>query len=156
MNHLNSIWMWEALPCAWSHNCSCWSLWLLGVCHLQHGSDRWGPIESTMHSTFLFSIFLVCCMLGEAKVPSQCWLRMLCGSTKFLESIVFFDSFLEGRSSTGSRMLWSHSHFYFFDKWINNLLIYCKKTKPQCFQSMCCALQWQEKCEMVVKSSWCQ
>jgi hypothetical protein len=29
-------------------------------------------------STFLFSIFLVCCMLGEAKVPSQCLLRMLC------------------------------------------------------------------------------
>jgi hypothetical protein len=28
-------------------------------------------------STFLFFIFLVCCMLGEAKVPSQCWLRML-------------------------------------------------------------------------------
>jgi hypothetical protein len=28
------------------------------------------------------------------------------GSTKFLESIVVFDSFLEGRSSTGSRMLW--------------------------------------------------
>jgi hypothetical protein len=27
--------------------------------------------------TFLFFIFLICCMLGEAKVPSQCWLRML-------------------------------------------------------------------------------
>ena len=26
-NHLNSIWMWEALPCAWSHNCSCMDLW---------------------------------------------------------------------------------------------------------------------------------
>jgi hypothetical protein len=48
------------------------------VCQLQHGSDRWGPIGSTMHSTFLFFIFLVCCMLGEAKVPSQWWLRMLC------------------------------------------------------------------------------
>ena len=36
----------------------------LGVCKLQHGSDRWGPIESAMHSTFLFFIFLVCCMLG--------------------------------------------------------------------------------------------
>jgi hypothetical protein len=31
-------------------------------------------------STFLFFIFLVCCMLGEAKVPSQCWLRMLCNT----------------------------------------------------------------------------
>jgi hypothetical protein len=29
-------------------------------------------------STFLFFIFLVYCMLEEAKVPSQCWLRMLC------------------------------------------------------------------------------
>jgi hypothetical protein len=69
-DHLNSIWMWEALPCVWSHNYSCWSWWLLGVCQVQHGSDRWGPIGSTMHSTFLFFIFLVCCMLGEAKVPS--------------------------------------------------------------------------------------
>jgi hypothetical protein len=29
-------------------------------------------------STFLFFIFLICYILGEAKVPSQCWLRMLC------------------------------------------------------------------------------
>jgi hypothetical protein len=34
-------------------------------------------IGSTVHSTFQF-IFLVSCMVGEAKVPSQCWLRMLC------------------------------------------------------------------------------
>jgi hypothetical protein len=53
------------------------SWWLLGVCQLRHGYDRWGPIGSTTHSTFLFFTFLVCCMLGEAKVPSQYWLRML-------------------------------------------------------------------------------
>jgi hypothetical protein len=53
-NHLNSIWMWGALPCAWSHNCSCWSWWLLGVCQLQHGFDRWG-----LH----ISIFYFSCLL---------------------------------------------------------------------------------------------
>jgi hypothetical protein len=40
-------------------------------------------------STFLFFIILVCCMLGEAKVPSQCWLRMLCEQLEEIQIIIF-------------------------------------------------------------------
>jgi hypothetical protein len=77
-NHLNSIWIGRHYPVLGPTIVHVGALGcLVFVCQLQHGSDRWGPIGSTMHSTFLFFIFLVYCMLREDKVLSQCWLRML-------------------------------------------------------------------------------
>jgi hypothetical protein len=59
-----------------------------------------------MHSTFLFFIFLICCMLGEAKVLSHCWLRMLCITTI---GMAFWDDLLIIIVTNHS---WSHLFFF--------------------------------------------
>jgi hypothetical protein len=68
-NHLNSIWMWEVLPCAWSPNHSWWSQfcdlgswWLLGTYQLRLGSDSWSHI-------WYFLVILLVEFWGRQRYP---------------------------------------------------------------------------------------
>jgi hypothetical protein len=75
-------------------------------------------------STFLSFSFLVCCMLGEAQVPSQCWLRMLCTVSNMVPHLLVTTSDVQRLSEHRSL---EHSH----DCSKSTLIRVSKKSTPE-------------------------